>query len=226
MQIFVKTPEGKTITLEVKPSDTIDNVKCYAFEADGIPPEHQRLIFDGNQLEAGRTLSEYNIQNGSTLDLALRIAGGVRKAFLKPKGSGQRTKTALTTEVYDNSIIADAESLMAVLAQTTEVDAKTALKCLTLEQLYEMKAFMLHDKSHIDAKIEKMSELMPQFVKLAAAGKLVAGFEERLKHLIKTAMADTYETTKDLADGMDAAIKEKREEAAGAPEPRQQCVIS
>jgi ubiquitin len=86
MQLFVKTLTGKTVSIEVEEGESIEDVKAKIAEKEGIPPEQQRLIFGGQQLQDAKTLDDYNVGDDATLHLVLRLRGGGRSRVTAFKG--------------------------------------------------------------------------------------------------------------------------------------------
>jgi len=81
MQVFVKTLTGKTITVDCEPDESVESLKAKIQEKEGVAPDQQRIIFGGKQLDSLKSLSDYDIDDDSTLHLVLRLRGGALSLY-------------------------------------------------------------------------------------------------------------------------------------------------
>mmetsp|Transcript_6502 Transcript_6502/g.11389 ORF Transcript_6502/g.11389 Transcript_6502/m.11389 type:complete len:302 (+) Transcript_6502:177-1082(+) len=195
MQIFVNTPTGKTITLNVYRLDTIENVRAKIHSMKGIPPDKQRLFFDERQLEDGHILADYRINRESTLHLV--YSSWQMHIFIKTQ-----LRKIITLEVEDSDSIQDVKA---------KIQDKEGIPFDHQRLIFEGRQ-LEDDHTLDDCSIRNESTL-----------HLVLGLKANIQILVRTLSGKSIPLYVNDSDTIES-VKAKLQEVEGIP-PSFQCLI-
>jgi len=201
MQIFVKTPEGKVITLDVECSFTIKNIKAIIMNLLTIPTKHQRLLFMDQQLEDDHTLSDYNIQNESTLHLVLLLRGGGKRP--RNRGADKKNKEEqiedLEASIHGNSFqlnsVQNDGLISSTLAKIAAMQSLTASQMLSQHSLDETsKVVTIAAGSNIEHKFDCLTKVFftNEYMEIGKKRRELTLLETLMTDVIKIKMTHQF----------------------------------
>ena len=190
MQLFVKTLTGKTVSVEVEEGESIEDVKAKISEKEGIPPEQQRLIFGGQQLQDGKTLDDYDVSDDATLHLVLRLRGGMQ-LFVKTL-----TGKTVSVEVEEGESI---EDVKAKISEKEGIPPEQQRLIFGGQQLQDGKTLDDYDVSD-DATLHLVLRLRGGKVEEIVKKALGKGSFEVDENFVKTHLAGLTEEDRVLMD--------------------------
>jgi hypothetical protein len=194
--ITVRLAGHKPITLSVQSSNVVMHVKGQIKAMVGIAPRDLRLLFAGVDLDNDKKLSEVGVAEGSELEGKMRgRGGGVKKDKIKIKASG---KTSLVKTTLHEQPLHAAFTAAQQIAATTEIDGEHFLNSLDNNVLNEIKMIMTSGRSHLNARLEQISELTPVGQQLDSAIQVLQDAKSRLSTIIVNALAEKYPSVADI----------------------------
>ena len=186
MQIFVKLPSGKTITLNVEASDLIAVVKTLIKNLEGFPKGQQRLIYTDQQLEDDHTLSDYNIQKEDTITLTLGLKGGAPKK--KRKENPFLNEVPKMVQEGDLNYFEASFKTALAITKMESVDPISTIQECNLEDLERLRNHLSCGTAHLMFKLESASEVVPNIASMLLVKEFITNSYDKHRMLLASAL--------------------------------------